>query len=314
MFEYYVYGILLRSEYPLPLPEYRGNGYARIDLSQGTAEEVAAAIVGATIINPWDGYRYADLPNGGSYLHWREFGELIVAPDGSRVLYVCAADASDEAWQTHVLGPVLSFAFVKAGYEPLHGTAIEHNGRAIALLGDTGYGKSTLAAGLLRAGGRLLTDDLLLLRAMQGELFAYPGPPRIKLYPEVAHKLLRSEALGVPMNAQTNKYVVPLRTQMVCDQPTPLSALYLLDPIYEASDWSMPRIEVLLGTKAFQVLIQATFNRRLAGRARSEHILRQTTELARSGSVRKLSYPHFIERLPEVCTAILDDIALLTES
>ena len=52
---------------------------------------------------------------------------------------------------------------------------------AVAFLGDSGFGKSSLAAYLLSAGDRLVTDDLLLLQESEGFL-AYPGPPRIKLF------------------------------------------------------------------------------------------------------------------------------------
>ena len=83
--------------------------------------------------------------------------------------------------------PVLSARpgalFVKAGFEPLHGAAIEHEGQAIAFLGESGFGKSTLAGSFIAAGGRLLTDDLLLLRPSDGKLIAYPGPTKNQTSP-----------------------------------------------------------------------------------------------------------------------------------
>jgi len=52
-------------------------------------------------------------------------------------------------------------------------------------LGDSGHGKSSLAACFLAAGHRLLTDDLLVIGESGDYLMAHPGPPRIKLFPAV---------------------------------------------------------------------------------------------------------------------------------
>ena len=48
---------------------------------------------------------------------------------------------------------------------------------AIGILGDSGYGKSTLAAALIEAGLPLLTDDLLVLLPEGDDLMAQPGTP-----------------------------------------------------------------------------------------------------------------------------------------
>ena len=50
---------------------------------------------------------------------------------------------------------------------------------AIALLGRTGIGKSTLAASLARAGFPLIADDFLLLR---DDIVAVPSYPGLRLW------------------------------------------------------------------------------------------------------------------------------------
>src|SRR5204863_102769 len=102
--------------------------------------------------------------------------------------------ASAESFQVYLLGQALSFALVKQGLEPLHATVVVVDGQGVAFLGDNGYGKSSLAACFLEGGYRLLTDDLLLLKASGGDVLAYPGPPRIKLFPEVARRFLGDAA------------------------------------------------------------------------------------------------------------------------
>jgi hypothetical protein len=89
-----------------------------------------------------------------------------------------------------MLGQALSFALVKQHLEPLHATVVEIEGEGVAFLGGSAFGKSTIAASFLSAGHRLLTDDLLVLQERAGTIWAYPGPPRIKVFPDVAGRFL----------------------------------------------------------------------------------------------------------------------------
>lgn len=71
------------------------------------------------------------------------------------------------------------------GVLPMHGSALEVNGRAILLCGQSGVGKSTLAANLLALGARLISDDLsVLLPGGTPKLLA--GRPGIRLHPDTA--------------------------------------------------------------------------------------------------------------------------------
>src|SRR5439155_7703631 len=114
--------------------------------------------------------------------------------------------------------------------EPLHATVLVVGGGAVALLGDSGYGKSSLAAAFVQVGARLLTDDLLVVKEQGDGWIAYPGPARIKLFPEVAQVFLGNQATGTPMNPSTDKLIVPLGLDKLARNPVPLKAIYLLPP------------------------------------------------------------------------------------
>src|SRR5262249_15929080 len=127
-------------------------------------------------------HRYASLPDGTTYVRWDRVGEILVASDGRSITCRRAEGSSAESFQVSMLGQGLSFAPGKQGFEPLHATAVVVGDQAVAFLGESGHGKSSLAACFLEAGHRLLTDDLLLLQEAHGRIIAYPGPPRIKLF------------------------------------------------------------------------------------------------------------------------------------
>lgn len=313
-FAYGVYGISLRSDMPLALPEHRGSGLAQIELRAASPETFSAARVGADLQTVGDWYLYAQLPEGSKYagsyyVCWRDLGQFLVSPDGGVVQYHRAPQAPLESFQVYLLNQAISFALVQQGLEPLHATTVIVGGEAIALLGDSGFGKSTLAAAFLRAGHRLLTDDLLLLRPGKCGIEAYPGPARIKLFPGTARRLLGATADGVPMNAVTSKQIIALDHELNHRTlaPIPLRAIYVLAPPHEMRRMRSVRIESIPPREAFLALTANTFNRRVEHSGRLRRQVSANAFLVGAVPVKKLSYPRSYARLPEVIEAVLAD-------
>lgn len=75
-----------------------------------------------------------------------------------------AADAPPSL--SGALGVGLLRACSLAGLLVLHAAVVAYRGRGWLALGPSGRGKSTLAAAVLRAGGRVVSDDLVLLQAV----------------------------------------------------------------------------------------------------------------------------------------------------
>src|SRR5213080_1250086 len=156
------------------------------------------------------GRRRIRLADGSSYVRWDTVGEFLVSPDGLQVRCRQFDLASTESFQVYLLGQALSFALVNRGFEPIHATVVVVNGEAVVFLGDSGFGKSTLAAPFVSAGYPVLTDDLLILQPGTDRVLAYPGPARIKLFPKAARRFLRDAASGIRMNPDTEKLILPL--------------------------------------------------------------------------------------------------------
>lgn len=62
----------------------------------------------------------------------------------------------------------------------LHAAVLERDGRALLLSADPGSGKSTLCAGLVHAGWRLLSDELALLELSSGRVRPVARPISLK--------------------------------------------------------------------------------------------------------------------------------------
>src|SRR5579862_9917561 len=142
LFRYGVYGISLRSEFPLFLRRQSLSGLVEIELGWGSPTIFSEATCGTQIQSHPDWYHYARLEDGSSYVRWAGLGEFLVSCDGRRIVCMRASEAPEESFQVYLLGQALSFALVQSGFEPLHATAIAINGEAIGFLGECGFGKS----------------------------------------------------------------------------------------------------------------------------------------------------------------------------
>lgn len=303
--EYGIYGVTIASDIPLALPESRGPGLITIALRRVPEAEIREAIAGTPLAAKADWFEYGLLTDGTSYARWNGVGEFLVAKDGREIRFAPAAGALEESVQVYLLGQAFSFALVKAGFEPLHATAIELNGDAFAMVGESGQGKSTLAASFLAAGFRLLTDDLLLVAPGEPPLRAYPGPARIKLLPDSAARLVGPVATSVPMNPETDKHIIPIAPEGRCSEPARLRGIYLLE--HAEPGRPVIRIEPLANREAFLALVGHTFNRYLLDPDRLRRQMAEVPRLLNAVPVKRIIYPPTFERLGDVHNALLCD-------
>ena len=71
----------------------------------------------------------------------------------------------------------------------LHAAAVEHNGKAYLLAGESGHGKSTTAWGLLHHGFGYLSDELSPIELDSMQVLAYPHALCLKRRPPPAYPL-----------------------------------------------------------------------------------------------------------------------------
>jgi hypothetical protein len=309
--DYEAYGLSVRSQIPLTFPERLRSEAVDVTLTMAAPEWFARATADAPANPNTDGwYQQFSCPDGSDLLRWPDLFEFLVAPDGRSVACRMHEQATLESFQTYLFGHVMSYVLVKQGYEPLHATAVAIDGIAVALLGECGSGKSTLAASLVAAGHRILTDDLLLLRDVNGVLCGFPGPSRLKLFPEVAKVFLPDLAWSAPMNPLTDKLIVPLAHGQRESRPIPACRFFALD----SSDLET-QVAVTPVTPADSLIeiLRATFNSRLVSPRRLRQQFLAAHRLATRIPVRRLAYPRRMDVLDQVHRAILADLQRASE-
>jgi len=85
-----------------------------------------------------------------------------------------------------LLGPVLALILHQRGLLVIHASVVARGDGAIAFLGKSGWGKSTIAAALHAKGYDLVTDDVAAIQIDQAEPSVLPGFPQVKLWPQAA--------------------------------------------------------------------------------------------------------------------------------
>lgn len=283
-----VFGLDVWSEEPLPYLDGAGapaTGHV-LDLLIDRRKDVDGWPTDAELISAQqapDGtfaIRIEAHPDAGFQLSGPRYGRHVLSPDGRR-LRCLPDDAKREDWQRFLVGQALPFAAALNGLEVLHASAVTVRRRALALLGPSGAGKTSLALALCRLGAGFLADDVIALERREEMLLAHPGTPAAG----VAHSefaLINASMAGTQtLAADERERLLRVPTDTA---PAPLGAVLFLDR--RADGPSSPRLEEVLDPRA---LLSSTFNFVLDDPERLERLL-DVCALAARGPVQRVSY------------------------
>ena len=168
---YQAYGMIVHSDVELPLPEVRDTApgliIAREDalsLSPRTLDRRAADVI-AWFGKPDDPWYVAKETEHGFLVSFRGTAEFAISTDLSRVGWRAHPRADVGMIPVLLSGTVLAFVLVLAGNLTLHASAVAVARRAIAFVGHSGMGKTTMAALAVARGAAAVTDDVLIARS-----------------------------------------------------------------------------------------------------------------------------------------------------
>jgi hypothetical protein len=209
-------------------------------------------------------YRIETHPDSGYLISGPEYGAHLLSADGRR-LRCFPEGRPDGGWQRMLVAQVLPFAALLHGLEVFHASAVVRDGEALALLGPSRSGKTSLALELCARGASFIADDVLALETREGALFANPGSP-------VAGVALEHERAQRADDADEHVVAVNARERIVrvlgAEEPAPLGTLLFLDR--KADGPVRPDFEARADA---QLLLAATFNFVLAAPERLQRLL-----------------------------------------
>jgi hypothetical protein len=210
--------------------------------------------------------------------------------------------------RNYLLGAGIALWLELNGLPVLHAACVATGRDAVGLLGHSTAGKSTLAAGLVTAGWRFVSDDLLPLDVRDGGFEIYPSKPSTRLWPDAARHFAGDPALLARVAATTEKRVVSasaLGGRPVPSEPYRLRALYVLERTRNATEVA---IRPLGARDALLSLLALSFAGEIVeGLSLRASRLQSLARAAREIPVRCLCYPSGFERVSEACESLAAD-------
>lgn len=188
----------------------------------------------------------------------------------------------------------------------LHASSVTTRDGAVVFLGPSGVGKSSLAVALARAPhGRLLADDVVVVRERNGVPWAVPSYPAARLHEDSALMLLRRSDLPPVVPGVTKRSAEPDAGLPFADAPARVRRVFVLEP---AAPDVVARVEPLSARDAVVHLAKHTVRLPDGSTDRLAAALAREGRLARAGLVARLVVPRSFERLPEVVSLVLEEL------
>jgi hypothetical protein len=282
MHSYFLAGLSIRSE--IMLPEL-------VPLSPSDAEpdvEICLGLAPASLPGAKAPFPEAQIADNEVLLNIPKVGRYLVRA-GRQVLIDPATHVEPKDLRQFLLGSALGAIYFQRGFFPLHASVVVIQGNAVAFSGDSGAGKSTMAAWMHARGYPLLCDDVCVIRFdEQSGPLAYPGFPRLKLWQDALDAFEVDAGELQRDYFRADKYQVAVSDRFWID-PVPLRHINLLQ---YSDPGSKPRIEDIKPAHAVHLLRNNTYRYEyISSLGLTESHFLDCVRLARSTAVHYLTRP-----------------------
>ena len=275
---YSVYGMVVESELVLP-----------------QLQPIAQEALSGEAIQPVE-IRWGHVPDRLSEdapsAHFIRVGDtcLLRVPDAGNYLITSERvtiqkhdHASVDDVEAYLLGTVLATVAHLRGLVPLHVSAVLSPMGAIAFTGESGAGKSTMAAHIHhRTGWPLISDDVSAVYETKDGMELESGVLTVKLWKDALASLDRSSD-GLKRDAERMDKFHAIDGQKFVVGRYPLKKLFLLE-------WGEEdRIEPVTGRDAFKVALASIYRPELVDLCQNrDHVSHRALGIARSVEVQKI--------------------------
>lgn len=298
----------------LPLPELTAVDGPRADFTFELLPSTEDSIEPACWINHWTSRNdtvwlaFAKLDRG-YLLRFPSLADFVISTATRAVCCYPREGVPNETVRHLLLNQVIPLVLSHLGSLVLHAAGCATPRGAIAFMGTTGMGKSTLAAAFGLQSFPILADDCLLVEEQQGVVMSIPSYSGIRLWPESISALFREEPTLSPPAHYTEKRRL-LLAQSHPDAPVPLASVYVLSHPQKMKRAGVT-IEPLRASEALLAIVKHTFQLDSTCREQLCRSFRQYEWLAKSVPFFRLTFPRRHAYLAAVTTAVLNHLETL---
>jgi hypothetical protein len=239
----------------------------------------------------------------GTLLDFRGLARYFVSAAADHVICCPHPASGAELVRAQFLGAVSCFVLRHWRWVSLHASAVRIGDCAVAFVGPSRAGKSTLAAAFATQGYGTMADDLLPLRLDGDRIVAVAGPRTIRLWND-SMTALYGTTVTCPGGAS------PVRKRPVaagdCTVSLPLGAVYVLDRRGDGVDIAgLSRCEALIA------LLRSGFDTNWVWPDWCREQFAVLSCVAQRVSIRRLRFANDLRALPVARSAIAADVANL---
>jgi hypothetical protein len=307
----------LRLETNIEFPELAGAGTPpdglawRLTAAEGRAPRRA----GRRWFHRWrtpDGQRWVAFArdDAGYVLRFPGIGDFDVRPSQRCIDSYFLAATPAHTVRHLLLDQVLPLIAGAPDRLALHGSVVGTKAGAIAFLGYSGLGKSTLAARLGQRGLPVLSDDCCLIVRTRGGFDVVPSYPGVRLKPDAIAQAFGDGHPGESVAHYSTKRRVGGRHDLpFSDQPVPLLRLYAIAPLDQLKSAGDVAIAPRSPRQALYDIIDYTFHLDIGFAPRIRETFVLAGDLVESHGVRGLVYPWHHGAIDRIVDAVLADSA-----
>lgn len=180
--------------------------------------------------------------DGSHLLRFESTCDIVVDSRAERVTVHMVDGVPEAMGGVLVGGTVLSYLLMMRGKTVLHASAVDVGGRAIAFVGASGMGKTTLATLMCKDGGLLITDDVLRLsRGADGHHGCALGATELRLRAAAAD--LTDEFADGGSHRPTADDRRALSVPAATEEGVPLAAVLIPRPRRDRSAMTLTRLQ-----------------------------------------------------------------------
>jgi hypothetical protein len=193
------------------------------------------------------------------------------------------------------------------GHIMMHSTCVVINGNAFLFAGDSGMGKSTLAAGFGARGFPLLSEDVVRITFSEdGSAHAYPSYPGARL---------RSNSFLLPKDKRSNttarfglpKHRVQLGVTVDADAYMPVGGAYFL----RSGTTLSPKVTRLGAINAIKPVLRSSFVAALPKTIRSREVFSRAVKLVRAIPTFELRYRRSAAHFEPLLDSLVETVGKL---
>jgi hypothetical protein len=243
--------------------------------------------------------------DAGYLLRFPGLADFEISADGRAVVCHPTPETSDATSRHLYVNQVLPLVLGRLGKLVFHASAVEVGDGAIAFVGASTMGKSTLAASFATSGAAVITDESLVLDEREAAYWVTSGHPSLRLWEDSEAALIAPGAEAAPSLPFTPKRRLLAGPDLrFSDRPTRLRRMYFLGD----GSATAPRLEPMDAAAVMLELVKASFLLNTDDRSRVASHFDEVARLANQPIHHRLDFPRRFDLLPGVRRAIIDHV------